>query len=112
MCIRDRDDHVFTRKPQLVHPERYERNEHPAAEHDQPPAEAAAAERGTAAGQDDEDRPAVLLNKRVPRRERQLRAREKAQIKDEMHRDHAQNAESAQRVQLPDTSLLFHTVSP
>lgn len=81
----------------------------PQAKTMQPRAEAARAERGAAAGEEDEDHAAVLLDELEPRGEREVQADEKLQVEQEMDDDDAEDTEAAERVQLPDP-LFLHSV--
>ena len=93
-----------------IHAPRHKRNEHPTCEHQRTAPEAPGAERCAAAGEYDEDRAAVLLNEGIQRRKMKLLPEEKAQIEHEMNEDHAENAEAAQSVQLPDAFTFFRHI--
>lgn len=92
-----------------VHPGGDERDEHARAEDDQAAAKAPRAECRAAAGQDDEEDAAVLLDKLEPRGERKVQADEKLQVEQEMDDDDAEDTETAERVQFPDP-LFLHSV--
>ena len=103
------DDDRPVGKAESVHPRGDERDEHDRAEHDQAAAEAPRAERRAAAGQDDKEDAAVLLDELEPRGERKVQADEKLQVEQEMDDDDAEDTEAAERVQLPDP-LFLHSV--
>ena len=102
------DDHIARGHAEAVHAEGHKRDEHAAGKDDAAAAEAARAERGAAAGQDDENHASVLLDEHIPRGQMQVEADKVDQIKDQMDEDHAEDAKAAQRVQLPDAVGFLH----
>ena len=102
------DDHIPRGHAETVHSEGHKRDQHAAGEHDRAAAEAPRAKRRAAAGQNDEDHAAILLDEHVPRRQMQIKSDKISEIIDEMHKDDAQDAEPAQRIQLPDPVCFFH----
>jgi len=107
------DDDVAVCEAREIHPPGHERDGHAAAEDNRAALHAVRAERHADARDQHEDRAAVLLDIDAQRGEVGLEAHEIAEIEEQVDDDHAEDAEPAQRVELPDPSFLQlrHTAS-
>ena len=99
------DEHIVRKVQDLHHKKRDIRDHKGRAEHIHAALKAARGQRGTQAGEQDEQDMAVLPAEQEPARQIKCKAAEGAQVPEGVDGDHAQDAQPAQGIQLPDTLL-------
>ena len=99
------DEHVAREVQNVDHEERDIRDHESRAEHIHAALKAARGQRSAQAGEQDEQNVAVLPAEQEPARQVKGKAAEGAQVPEGVDGDHAQDAQPAQGIQLPDTVL-------